>query len=123
MYVLLFAGSEFFMDLQKKKIKSHVSCLSVCIDKSNIDCPTWKYPVYELLYRSVPSPFFQKIQCNVHTLHQILLREKSCFHGSKGEELRQGRTKWRNCRRHLAPAYVVSTSAVSTYVVFGLCMC
>ena len=109
LFLILFA--QVLHGFAKKKIKSHAFCLSVCIGKSNFECPTWKYPVYELLYRSVPSPFFQNIQCNVHTLHQILLREKKLFSWQEGRgaearknKLEKLQTNHLEFRQHLVPA-------------------
>ena len=120
----LLTEAPFCKNLQKN-IRSHVSCLSGCKGKSNFDCPTWEYPMYELLYRSVPSPFF-KIY-NAIYIHYIRfsLGKKSCFHGSKREELRQGRTKWRNCRlttkKSRLLTFLSAGSWISMNTIFILC--
>ena len=92
--------TEVLYGFAKKKIKWHVSCLFVCIvgGKSNFDCPACKYPVYELLYRSVPSPFF-KIY-NAMYIHYIRfsLGKKAVFMAARERSWGKEEKKWRNCR-------------------------
>ena len=51
----------------KKKLKSHVSCLSGHKDKAYFDCTTLKYPMYELLYLGFLAGLYRSL-CGVHTL-------------------------------------------------------
>ena len=68
------------------------------------------------------------MQCTYITSDSPQGKKLFSWQQGRGAEARKNKveklqTNHQKFRRHIAPSYVVSASAVSTYAVFGLCMC